>query len=75
MFDPNHPDCPTCAAMREVLISQTLVDLERIHIQRVLEHHNGNISQAARHLGIYRSSLQRKLRKLGIDVLQFRSAG
>lgn len=54
------------------MISQTLADLERMHIQRVLEHHGGNISQAARTLGIYRSSLQRKMRKLGVDPLEFR---
>lgn len=33
------------------------------HIQRVLANHGGNISAAARALGIHRRTLQRKLRK------------
>ncbi len=33
------------------------------HLQRVLNDHDGNISAAARYLGIHRRSLQRKLRK------------
>ena len=33
------------------------------HIQRVMVHVNGNVSQAARLLGIHRRSLQRKLSK------------
>jgi two-component system, response regulator RegA len=33
------------------------------HIQRVLSNHDGNISAAARALGIHRRTLQRKLRK------------
>ena len=33
------------------------------HIQRVLSNHGGNISAAARALGIHRRTLQRKLRK------------
>jgi two-component system, response regulator RegA len=33
------------------------------HIQRVLADHDGNISAAARSLGIHRRSLQRKLLK------------
>ena len=44
----------------------TLVDLERWHIVNVLAWVDGNISAAARHLGIYRSSLQRKMRKHGL---------
>jgi two-component system response regulator RegA len=35
------------------------------HISRVLADCKGNISQAAERLGIYRSSLQRRLRKSG----------
>jgi len=41
----------------------TLARVEWDHIARVLEDCGGNISQAARRLGIYRSSLQRRLRK------------
>jgi two-component system response regulator RegA len=41
----------------------TLAQAESEHIARVIEDCGGNISEAARRLGIYRSSLQRKLRK------------
>ena len=41
----------------------TLARVEWDHIMRVLDDCGGNISEAARRLGIYRSSLQRKLRK------------
>jgi two-component system, response regulator RegA len=41
----------------------SLDQVEQEHIARVLADCDGNISEAARRLGIYRSSLQRKLRK------------
>ena len=41
----------------------TLARAEWEHISRVLADCNGNVSEAARRLGIYRSSLQRRLRK------------
>lgn len=41
----------------------TLARAEWEHISRVLADCNGNVSMAARKLGIYRSSLQRRLRK------------
>jgi two-component system, response regulator RegA len=41
----------------------TLARAEWEHITRVLADCNGNVSLAARRLGIYRSSLQRRLRK------------
>ena len=41
----------------------SLAQVEAEHIARVLHDCAGNISEAARRLGIYRSSLQRKLRK------------
>lgn len=48
------------AALAEV---PTLARAEWEHISRVLMDSKGNLSLAARRLGIYRSSLQRKLRK------------
>lgn len=42
----------------------TLERAEWEHIQRVLADSDGNISEAARRLGIHRRSLQRKLQKL-----------
>ncbi len=41
---------------------------EAAYIQRVLEQCAGNVSQAARLLGIERSHLHRKIRQLGIDA-------
>jgi two-component system, response regulator RegA len=41
----------------------SLARVEWEHIQRVMVHVNGNVSQAARLLGIHRRSLQRKLSK------------
>lgn len=41
----------------------TLARAEWEHIMRVMADCNGNVSMAARRLGIYRSSLQRRLRK------------
>lgn len=42
----------------------TLARVEWEHIQRILHDCDGNISQAARRLGIHRRSLQRKLGKM-----------
>jgi two-component system response regulator RegA len=50
-LEPNLEDTPTLARA------------EWEHITRVLADCNGNVSLAARRLGIYRSSLQRRLRK------------
>jgi two-component system response regulator RegA len=41
----------------------SLARAEWVHIQRVLRHCQGNVTRAARLLGIHRRSLQRKLRK------------
>jgi two-component system response regulator RegA len=41
-----------------------LDDAERQHIQRILEECAGNVSDAARRLGLHRRTLQRKLQKL-----------
>ncbi len=45
----------------------TLAQVEAEHIARVLNDCDGNISEAARRLGIYRSSLQRKIRKRDVS--------
>jgi two-component system response regulator RegA len=44
--------------------SERLDDVERAHILSVLDDCGGNISEAARRLGLYRRTLQRKLQKL-----------
>jgi DNA-binding NtrC family response regulator len=45
---------------------RTLSEVERAHIERVLELHGGNVTKAAIALGIDRRTLQRKLRSLGV---------
>ena len=44
---------------------RALDELVQQHIERVLAEHNGNISAAARALGMHRRTLQRKLRRQG----------
>jgi DNA-binding NtrC family response regulator len=46
----------------------TLQDIEREHIQRVLQEARGNKSRAARALGIERKTLYEKARRMGIDL-------
>ncbi len=46
----------------------TLEDLERQHIQHVLLLTQGNLSEAARILGIHRNTLRLKIRKYGIPL-------
>ncbi|MEO8699580.1 MAG: response regulator [Kofleriaceae bacterium] len=51
-------------ARREVAVEiPTLARVEWEYISRVIVDCNGNLSMAARQLGIYRSSLQRRLKK------------
>lgn len=50
-------------ASEETVPVPTLAQAEWEHIHRVLADCEGNISEAARRLGIHRRSLQRKLRK------------
>jgi DNA-binding NtrC family response regulator len=45
---------------------KTLAELEQDHIRLVLSHHIGNVSRAARALGIDRRTLYRKARELGL---------
>jgi DNA-binding NtrC family response regulator len=48
--------------------SSSLADVERAHIQKVLEEKQGNVTRAATALGIDRRTLQRKLRAYGIGT-------
>lgn len=56
-------DRPPLEATREHYEAPSLARLEWEHINRVLTDCGGNISEAARRLGIHRRSLQRKLQK------------
>ncbi|MFH0947068.1 MAG: helix-turn-helix domain-containing protein, partial [Planctomycetota bacterium] len=51
----------------ESLDDWTLATIERRHIQRVLRHAQGNKSEAARVLGIARTTLDRKLASYDLE--------
>jgi transcriptional regulator with PAS, ATPase and Fis domain len=45
---------------------QTLDDMERATIEQVLKKHQGNVSHAAKELGLTRTSLYRRIEKFGL---------
>ncbi|MDT8341454.1 MAG: sigma-54 dependent transcriptional regulator [Longimicrobiales bacterium] len=47
---------------------ESLAEVERAHIERVLRHHAGNRTRAARDLGIARATLISKIRRYGLDA-------
>ena len=49
----------------EIQDGLTLAEVEAIYIRRALEQAGDNVSQAAKSLGISRSTLWRKMKKLG----------
>ena len=50
----------------EAFDSYNLEDVERVVIERVLRRHQGNVSHAARELGLTRTSLYRRMEKYGL---------
>ena len=52
----------------EADLNLTLEELERRHIERVLRREQGNVEQAAKNLGIPRSSLYQKIKRYGLKV-------
>jgi two-component system response regulator RegA len=59
-------DASLAAAPSVERAAPTLARVEWEHIQRVLADSSGNVSEAARRLGIHRRSLQRKLAKFPV---------
>jgi DNA-binding NtrC family response regulator len=56
-------------AMNEGLtLADAMADLERRMIAEAMRKHNGNISRAARELGLTRRGLYLKIRRLGLDA-------
>lgn len=53
-------------------LSPSLLDTENNIVTDALKKHHGNLSRAAKELGILRQSLQYRIRKFDIDVEQFR---
>jgi DNA-binding NtrC family response regulator len=50
------------------LEDMTLEEAERVMIQKALERHSGNVTEAARSLGLSRSALYRRLEKYDVEV-------
>jgi two-component system response regulator RegA len=68
LFKPVHPteivrQLPQGDAESHPWVTPTLARAEWEHMNRVLMDCNGNVSEAARRLGILRQSLQRRRRK------------
>jgi DNA-binding NtrC family response regulator len=71
---PGRPAATGGAAVHTYKAAKTRVldDFTRTYIQRLLEETGGNISQAARLSGLERVSLQKILRRMGMDAGEFR---
>ncbi|CAN5917507.1 sigma-54 dependent transcriptional regulator [soil metagenome] len=62
LFSPIESAAPAEAAGRET----NLEELEKVTIQRVLQQHGGNLTRAAKELGITRTALYRRMSKYGL---------
>jgi DNA-binding NtrC family response regulator len=67
-FDSGGTSSPPAAPEESDTDTLTLLEVERRHIERVLNAQRGRVEEAARILGIPRSSLYQKLKKFGISV-------
>ncbi len=52
---------------------RTLREVERAAVEQALHQHGGNISAAARQLGMSRQNLQYRIRRDGISIVRQRS--
>jgi Nif-specific regulatory protein len=43
-------------------------EFQRKHVQQAIDAARGNVSQAAKNLGVHRSNLYRKMRQLGMET-------
>lgn len=66
IFSPIERTPPTNQGNQTTRDQHNLVELERITIANVVEKHSGNISKAAKELGITRTALYRRLSKYDI---------
>ncbi len=57
---------PAAATASAAIESLTLEEVERLLIQRALQRHSGNVSEAAKTLGLSRSALYRRLERHGL---------
>ncbi|MFN9291777.1 MAG: helix-turn-helix domain-containing protein, partial [Planctomyces sp.] len=61
---PPASDSPAAFSSGDAWQQQSLADVELAHILKTLEHTGGNKSRAAQILGIERSTLDRRLKRL-----------
>ena len=47
---------------------QSLAEVERLHIEKILTYHGGNRTRAAQELGISRATLINKIKVYGLDL-------
>ena len=59
-------DTESAPAAAPTAAATSLEDIERRHVERTLNKHGGNVSKAARELGISRAALYRRLEKHGL---------
>jgi len=62
-----NPDGPVATVRLDQPLAQAIDDIERAFVQRALEQTRGQVSEAARLLGISRKGLFLKRKKLGLD--------
>lgn len=53
---------------KEIPLEMALRELERAYLLQVLAAHNGNQSATARHLGMHRNTLSKKLEPLTVSL-------
>lgn len=58
---------------RGVTLEQARREFERQFIVASLRHHDGNVGQSARSLGVHRNTLRNKVSTLGIGAEEFSS--
>lgn len=75
MFDPNNIDKIDdffFTASKGEVYDKTIWRIEKLLIEKALEHSCGNQIEAAKLLGINRNTLHAKIKKLNIDVERFK---
>ena len=63
------PGTPGYTGTRKV---QTINEIESVAIEKAINEYNGNLTEAARALGIGRATLYRKVKQYGLDPSQAR---
>jgi transcriptional regulator of acetoin/glycerol metabolism len=67
-IEPSHLGLEWASATSGGARSQTLDEVCRHHIEAVLRAEHGHVERSARRLGLSRSGLYKKMRRLGLDA-------